>query len=169
MPQSPFLLGLASLLCLPLAPAMARLGFDEPATIELYGDPLARIPATLAASDEEALQFVVSGVLLTLQFKGGEVWHITYQKSSFSPDEQRQLLDVNSGGQTWGEALTVDGRSYRRRSDGQAFSIYDQVKGAESFTLVTETCRAALAHDHATRLDPPKPTGGSGTPPIRGL
>lgn len=127
--------------------AEARLGENMEQCMERYGPVIERRPATLAASDAEALVFSKSGVTVVVEMRQGRAWLITYRKGKMLAHEAEALVMANMADGTWSKPLKIAGGECRLLSDKSRLALTEEIPTGKGPTGGTTTEVRVMTRD----------------------
>ena len=142
----PRLLAIASILVFASASAHARLGETREEIEKRYGKPI-REPKPILAASESAALYLKDRVEVTIEFKRGKAWLVSYRTGKLNSDLEAEFRDANdgvSGVGEWKDTLEHLGRTYWVTEDKQVYGVRFDLGNSKIFRFVTIECMEAL-------------------------
>jgi hypothetical protein len=103
--------------------ASARLGETLDECVARYGPMIERRAPKLSSSDPEVMVFSKSSITVTVEFRQGKAWHLTYRKSALTGIEVEAIVIANAGSGLWGSPLKTKDKEYRMSDDKKRLAV----------------------------------------------
>jgi hypothetical protein len=141
--------------CIPLAallafmmvtPTFARLGETLEECVQRYGPVIEKRAPVLTESDPEALVFTKSAITITVEFRQGKAWHVSFRKTPMSITEVEAILLANSANALWGLPLKTRDKDYRMSDDQSRLAVVNWDRKGLAGSLVVMSREFAQAN-----------------------
>lgn len=106
-------------------PAFARIGETREQCVERYGEPSAKSPQRLKKSDGEAEIFKVGEMNISIEFRAGKAWRLTYAGKGLTGKSTESILAKNAEKAKWGNAKFLGVKHWIAKDSGLRAVFYD--------------------------------------------
>jgi hypothetical protein len=138
--------------------ASARLGETLDECVGRYGPMIERRAPKLSGSDPEVMVFSKSSITVTVEFRQGKAWHLTFRKSALTGIEVEAILIANAGSGLWGSPLKTKDKEYRMSDDKKRIAVinWDRKGMAGSLVIMSREFAEANQAEKAKRTVTPE-------------
>jgi hypothetical protein len=145
-----------------VAPASARLGETLDECVARYGPMIERrAPKVPSTSDPEVMVFSKAGITVTVEFRQGKAWHLTFRKTGLNGIEVEAIIMANAGPGLWGSPLKTRDKEYRMSDDKKRLAVinWDRKGVAGSVVIMSRDFAAANQEEKSKRVVTPEAAG----------
>lgn len=131
--------------------ATARLGETAEECRGRYGQEVDKRPASIAASDPDALLFSKNSISILIEFKSGIAWRMMFRKINLTDEELVELLEANAPAGGWSPSHKVGSQEFRISLDRRRTAAFTPPAKNKSEPAVLEI--ASRDYGNANRAE----------------
>jgi hypothetical protein len=141
--------------------AAARLGETKEQIVARYGEPT-KEPDPIVTASEGAAVYVKDNVEVTVEFKRGKAWLVSYRASSvhMKTDFEEELRDANDGVEAvgdWKDPFQHLGRNYWVTSDKAIYGVLYETGVQKVYRFVTSECLEEMRTERKEKVKEAQP------------